>query len=422
MRRAVPWQRATYRTLPALAVLLAASAGIISSTYFADRAVRTLAALSLENTARGISLAAEQVLRAEDGRAVQFEHLFSDRLVAYALIASPDGTILFHTNPDLRGAPFDDQEAFSRLSPGTTASRRTLLGTGRPALLFDRLLQQQEGRPALLRLALHTIETDRMITRSGRLWWSVGAVLLLLWSGGLLIVVLAARTERHRRAAERSESLALVGQMTSTLAHEIRNAIGSVKGYAQLADERTDPADPRAQHLATVLRGVARIEHLVGDLLLFSREERFAIADLDPASLLSATASSIAPWPGRVEFDIEPGVRVRADAEKLERAIVNAVHNAIQAMGEAGLLRVVLRRRRDWIAIRIEDSGPGIPPEALPKLFTPFYTTRATGTGLGLAYAKKVIEGMGGTIDLQNRNDAAGAVFTILLPQAEGRT
>ena len=327
---------ATPRALPVIVVLLAASAGILSSTSLADRAVRTLASQSLESTARGISVAAEQVLRAEEGRVVQFERLFSDRIVAYALIASADGTILFHTNPDLRGALFDDREAFSRLADGAAASRRTLLGTGRPVLLYDRLLQQQEGPPALLRLALHTVETDRMTARVGRLWWSVGAVLALLWTGGLLVVVLAARAEKHRREAERGESLALIGQMTSTLAHEIRNAIGSVKGYAQLAAERTEAGDPRAQQLATVLRGVARIEQLVGDLLLFSREERFTIADVDPAPLLAAIAASVEPWQGRVELDLEAGLRVRADAEKLERVVTNGVRNAVQAMGAVG--------------------------------------------------------------------------------------
>jgi signal transduction histidine kinase len=70
--------------------------------------------------------------------------------------------------------------------------------------------------------------------------------------------------------------------------------------------------------------------------------------------------------------------------------------------------------------VRIEDTGGGIDPETLPKLFTPFYTTRASGTGLGLAYARKVIEGMGGSIDLANRQDAAGAVLTVLLPRAGG--
>ncbi len=406
------------RTLPVIAVLLAASAGILSATFFADQAVRTLAVQSLESTARGISLTAEHILGDEGGRSVQFERLFTDRIVAYALVADADQTILFHTNADLRGTRFNDGAAFSRLAEGTSASRRALLGTGRPVLLYDRLVRPFEGRPLLLRLALHTIETDRMTDRAGRLWWSVAAVLLLLWAGGLLVVILAARAEKHRRAAERGESLALIGQMTSTLAHEIRNAIGSVKGYAQLAAEKTEVGDPRAQQLATVLRGVARIEHLVGDLLLFSREERFTLADVDPAPLLSTIASSVEPWQGRVELDLEPGLRVRADTEKLERVITNGVHNAVQAMGGSGLLLIVLRRRNDRIELRIEDSGDGIALEALPKLFTPFYTTRATGTGLGLAYAKKVVEGMGGTIELKNREGAPGAIFIVLLPSA----
>jgi len=409
---------AAYRTLPVLAVLLAASVGILSSTYIADRSVRTLAGLSLEYTARGISLAAEQVLGAEAGRAVQFERLFSDRVVAYALIAAGDGTILFHTNPDLRGTRFDDREAFTRMSDGTVASRRVLLGTGRPALIYDRLLRQQDGPPALLRLALHTVATDRIVARVNSLWWSVGAVLLLLWAGGTLVVVLVARAERHRRDAQRGESLALIGQMTSTLAHEIRNAIGSVKGYAQLAAENTEASDSRAPQLATVLRGVSRIENLVGDLLQFSREERFCLEDFDPSPLLCAAAISTKPWAGSVDVDLEPDLRVRADAEKLERVVTNGIRNAVQAMGETGQLRIALHHRGHQVAIQVEDTGHGIAAESLPKLFTPFYTTRATGTGLGLAYAKKVVEGMGGTIELKNREGTAGAVFSVLLPRA----
>jgi signal transduction histidine kinase len=408
------------RALPVLAVLVAATAGTLSATYVADQAVRTLALRSLESTARGISLAAEQVLREEEGRTVQFDRLFSERIVAYALIASREGTVLFHTNPDLRGSVFEDGAVFAALAAGGGASRRALLGTGRPVLLYDRLLQQREGGTALLRLALHTVETDRIAARTGRLWWSVTAVLALLWAGGLLVVVLAARSEALRRTGERNAALALIGQMTATLAHEIRNAIGGVKGYAQLAAERTDAGDPRARQLTAVLGGVTRIERLVGDLLAYSREERFTITEFDPAPLLSAVAASVGDWGGRLELDLEPGLQVKADAEKLQRALANGVLNALQAMGGSGLLRVVLRRRGGQVAVRIEDTGGGIAPESLPNLFTPFYTTRASGTGLGLAYAKKVIEGMGGSIGLGNREDAAGAVLTVLLPRAGG--
>jgi signal transduction histidine kinase len=258
-----------------------------------------------------------------------------------------------------------------------------------------------------------------MLARIGRLWWSVGAVLALLWAGGLLLVLLAARSDRLRREYERREALSLIGQMTATLAHEIRNAIGSVKGYAQLAAEKTGPGDSRAGHLAAVLLGVARIETLVGDLLRYSRDERYEIAEVDPAPLLRAAAPP-AGWPGRVELDLEPGLRIMADREKVEGVLANAVANAVESMGGAGLLRLGLHRRGDLVALTVEDSGGGIPAAALPKLFTPFYTTKTTGTGLGLAYAKKVVEGMGGTIDLKNRGDEAGAILTVLLPRVRG--
>jgi signal transduction histidine kinase len=418
--RALRTSETSARALPVVAVLLVATAGSLSATWLADQAVRSLAHQSLESTARGISLAAEQVLREESGRTVQFERLFSDRVVAYALIFDGGGTVLFHTNPDLRGTAVEDREAFDRAAAGAPASRRTLLGTGRPVLLHDRLLQRPDGQPVLLRLALHTVEVDRMVARTDRLWWSVGTVLALLWGAGLLVLAQAARAAALRRAGERNEALALIGQMTATLAHEIRNAIGGVKGYAQLAAERTDTGDPRARQLAAVLGGVTRIERLVGDLLAYSREERFTIAEIDPAPLLKAAAASVNDWGGRVELDLEPGLRVMADAEKLERALANGVLNAVQAMGDSGLLRVVLRRRGGQAALRIEDTGAGIGPETLPKLFTPFYTTRASGTGLGLAYAKKVVEGMGGSIGLENRVDGAGAVLTVLLPRGGG--
>jgi signal transduction histidine kinase len=109
---------------------------------------------------------------------------------------------------------------------------------------------------------------------------------------------------------------------------------------------------------------------------------------------------------------------VLADPEKLRRILANGIRNAIQSMGEGGHLRIVARAEDRGVEIRIEDSGPGIPESELPLLFTPFHTTKADGTGLGLAYSKKTVEGMNGEIDLTNRRETAGAVLTILLPNA----
>jgi len=120
-----------------------------------------------------------------------------------------------------------------------------------------------------------------------------------------------------------------------------------------------------------------------------------------------------------MELNIPPGTSIRADREKLFRVIVNGIRNATDAMGEGGSLRIYSYENNRWVSIYIEDTGAGISEKDHDRLFTPFYTTKTGGTGLGLAYAKKVVEGMRGTITLTNRT-GGGAVLTIQLPN--GRT
>jgi signal transduction histidine kinase len=105
-----------------------------------------------------------------------------------------------------------------------------------------------------------------------------------------------------------------------------------------------------------------------------------------------------------------------ADPEKLGRVLRNAVRNAIEAMGPEGTLQVEGGMDGRWSEIRVVDTGPGIPGAELPKLFTPFHTTKADGTGLGLAYSKKAIEEMGGRIGIRNRDEGNGAVLWVRLP------
>jgi signal transduction histidine kinase len=162
-----------------------------------------------------------------------------------------------------------------------------------------------------------------------------------------------------------------------------------------------------------------RIESLVNDLLLFSREETYSLQPVDVGILVHESMAGEADgWKGEVELDPGEGTAVLADPEKLRRVLANGIRNAIQSMGDGGHLRIVARAEDRGVEIRIEDSGPGIPESEMPRLFTPFHTTKAEGTGLGLAYSKKTVEGMNGEIDLTNRQETAGAVLTILLPNA----
>lgn len=397
--------------------LMLSSAAVIYATGLNARTAQTLAESSLESTALALSTSAETALRAGGIRAEgEIRDILSDRVVAYALIAGENGAVLFHTNPGLVGTKLEETGLKEWLRSGKTYGQRIRLGTGLPAYEFNYLIRSPGGKAEILRLVLHTTQADRILSDARKMWWTVGAVLLLLWAIGIALERVLTRHLRFQAEEERRERLALIGQMTATLAHEIRNALGSVKGFTQWVDEKVDEADPRKKALGIVLRGTERIESLVNDLLLFSREESYAVEPVDPIPLLKETvAAEASGWAGEVEVKAVPGMRALADPDKLRRVLLNGVRNAIQAMGGTGVLKITARPEGHRLVIRVEDSGPGIPAPELPRLFSPFHTTKADGTGLGLAYSKKVIEGMKGGIELSNREEG-GAVLAIRLP------
>jgi len=403
------------------AFLLLSSAAILYTTAQNIRMAESLADQALESTALSLSTSAEMELRAGHGQAGDhMQQLFSDRVVAYALIAHEDGKILFHTNPYLVGSSLGGEGLTEWLKSGKASGGRIILKTGLPAFQFNYPLHRPNGEAELLRLVLHTTPADRIISRSQRMWWTVGLVLGILWTLGILFERMFIRQFRLREELDKKERMALIGQMTAVLAHEIRNALGGIKGYAQWIGEKMDPADPKKTGVGFVLKGTDRIESLVNDLLLFSRDETYAVISLEPDPLIrEALEQEASFWEGKVDLSVEPGTAFRGDRGKMTRALSNGIQNALQSMGKDGTLRLAVCSEGRWVEIRIEDSGPGIPKEEFPLLFVPFHTTKTSGTGLGLAYSKKIIEGMGGTITLFNRPEGAGACLSIRLPRAE---
>jgi two-component system, NtrC family, sensor histidine kinase HydH len=399
--------------------LILSSFAIIYATNRNIRTVESLAALALESTALSLSSSAESSLKSGERKGgEEIRQIFSDRVVAYALIADKKGQILFHTNPRLIGSLLAE-ESFRQQWPAVTASgRRVVLGTGLPGYEFNYVLRSSNGAEELLRLVLHTTPADKIVADAEKIWWTVGGLLMFLWAGGVILERLLTRHERLRSELEKKNQLALIGQMTAVLAHEIRNALSSMKGFAQWVDEKMEKADPRKTGLSAILRGAKRIEDLVSELLFFSREEKYYPEDFEPALLLREILPSLtSAWEGKIALEIPPSQKARGDNEKVRRVLVNGIQNALQAMGEEGVLRISVQTEGRWVKIEIEDTGPGIPREEIPRLFTPFYTTKTDGTGLGLAYSKKVVAGMGGRIELDNRGDRAGAVLKIFLPK-----
>ncbi len=237
--------------------------------------------------------------------------------------------------------------------------------------------------------------------------------------GGLVFLEDRTAVKRLERELSFRRELASLGEMSAGIAHEFRNATAAILGYARLAGTAEDDAS-RARHLARIRAEAEHVARVTGDFLLFARPERLQLASVDLAALVEEVAAEgRATSPGvslSVEGELPP---VDGDAALLRRALVNLVRNAAEAVGEEG--RVVVRGERTpegGVALTVEDSGPGIAPDAAPKLFVPFSSTKAGGTGLGLSLVAKIASLHGAGVTAGRSEALGGAAFRISFPPA----
>ena len=404
-KRTLAWPFFLLLVVSTAAVLYAATENVRNAEKLAERALHATA-LAISTT-----VAAEL-----NSSTTDLGKTLSDRVIAYAYIADTGGRLLYHSNKSLAGNVLDEEDARALLATDRPSGRNVELGTGLPAYEFVYPLSYGSERSGTLVLVLNAVQMEEIVDQANHLWWIVGSVLAALWVSGALLLLLYARQRKFLEEMEKREKLAIIGRMTATLAHEIRNAIGSVKGFAQWLEEKLPPDDPMKTGTGAILQGTGRVEELVRGLLDFSREETFTIVDVPIRSAVEEALLALpAPAGDSVEILIERNLSAMADRERLVRVLVNCIKNAGEASGPGGAVRISAGRSGTRVTLAIEDDGPGIAPENKEKLFTPFFTTKATGTGLGLAYSRKVIEGMKGSIELESL-PVKGARLKITLP------
>lgn len=239
--------------------------------------------------------------------------------------------------------------------------------------------------------------------------------------GDLIGAVLCCRdiTERVRleEKLHRQERLASLGKIVAGVAHEIRNPLTSISCYIQHWQNQNS-GDQKA--LATVHREISRLDSIVDQLLYFSKpaEARYRMQDLN--SLIETILSFFGEvFYGKYNMIKELSPQLPPawiDPEQVERVVVNIIFNAVQAMPEGGSITVstAFQTEGEFVKIAISDTGSGIPPENLPHLFDPFYSTRPKGTGLGLAIAHEIIQAHGGHIEVESEV-GRGTTFQIFL-------
>jgi len=264
--------------------------------------------------------------------------------------------------------------------------------------------------------------TARLEREYGRLEQRVAVLTAELEEKNRLLAESLARERALEAEALRQSRLAAMGEMAAMLAHEVRNPLGAMELFTGLLlQDLHDQPEPR-RLARMVAASIADLNHLVTNLLEYTRTRRVARGEVDVARLVADVLRSTDPLRGaagiRLESQLPPGpVLAVGDPGLLRPVLANLVRNALQAMGGGGILAVQLHGEGRTVRLEVADTGPGVPPGEEERIFKPFYSTRARGTGLGLAVARELVQAMGGTIGVRRR-PGGGAVFWVELEPA----
>jgi signal transduction histidine kinase len=233
---------------------------------------------------------------------------------------------------------------------------------------------------------------------------------------------------------EISRRLAAIGRLTAGVGHEVKNPINAMVVHLELLRSKLSNADAAglggAQRHVDILAGeMQRLDRVVQTLADFSRPMELKLREHDLRQVVNAVvelASGEMQENGvfvTVDAPEEP-LAVRVDAELVRQALLNLMLNGMQAMTQGGKLTVSMRREHPFAVVEVTDEGEGIPPDVLPRIFELYFTTKAKGSGIGLAMTYRILQMHGGALDVRsNANPYApdrGTTFTVKLPVASG--
>ncbi|AHF01581.1 histidine kinase [Thiomicrospira aerophila AL3] len=293
------------------------------------------------------------------------------------------------------------------------ASAHEILGADALGMSWDRLVEQR---------FTSRNDAQELMSASGQVY-QLSQVALDETLGKILLIQDVTAARQLQNHVSRHQRLKSMGEMAASLAHQIRTPLSAALLYisqlgAVLSDENNEKA---ARFSQKALANLMHLESLITDMLQYAKGGDVGQSPVEMTELVQRLVLQLEPVliksSSEVMFQPNPErAWVLGDAEALLTALQNLIVNAVDVIKEQALIRVAIYLKADWVDIVVCDNGPGVPPELHEKIFEPFYTSRAKGTGLGLAVVRAVAEAHGGQVWLQSTL-GEGSCFGVRLPR-----
>jgi two-component system sensor histidine kinase HydH len=366
--------------------------------------------------------------------------------LAFLVLYDRDGTVLLHSNPLMVGRSQIDAYIESVILKKQPEIHFSTLATGEEVFVLDFPLhlhfpeQNNNGikndiidleqssatekiefidkaKTYCLRVSIHPYPARTILRKADFQLVLIGLSLTTLWVLTFFFLWSWRRNYRLEARLHKQERMAALGEMAAVLAHEIRNPLSSIKGFAQFYLENTTDPDENAD-FSVIVEESKRLEGLTSDLLTYARPAKLNKDKIDTERFCQEIKRSIAHLIGDVKFHIScEKLELLLDREKLMQVVFNLVQNAIEAVSEIkeGEIWFSIKSSGPVVILTVADNGPGLPLDVKNRLFEPFVTTKAKGTGLGLAIVDRLLEAMGGEISFMDR-EGGGVIVQITLP------